>query len=248
MAEATEVDKTARWGRGAERKSALALVLFFALVTCRSTLLFGQRFSHVQGAMVQVTSAWTNSPFTLSLWVPPELAPPTGAALARQASHWRGDCISLTWTPPAGAQGNPAYSYNVYRGTSPGNETGPINASPVDAGGTSQANCTYVDDGPQAGAKYYYTVTAVSAGVESPFSSETGAVIPQVAVMETNAANDAVSRGWAAIRGATENLLAYDSLTAGSFVPVQPQHLVVVPGRSKAGRAPIHKQPSAAPP
>jgi hypothetical protein len=491
MAEAAEVEKTAKRERGADAKSALALLVFLALATCHSSLLFGQRFSHVQGAMVQVTSAWTNSPFTLTLasnpargdlvvvafasigctnggpspvtikdangnsyavistpatlsqavtsglcsggtvyanlwlgyllnapsnasgtinvswpsgqamgdiWadefsaaggsvtfdasasvssgtasgtalsspsippslpnellygaaVPPELAPPDGSAcpmtapaagaalgvwtggaggippltnyesggateydlnssgstavsfanqcsgvkyaalvaafksklsfqanpvessassdsiaeqaahfatlsesnttgdtLARQASYWRGDCISLAWTPPAGAQGKPAYSYNVYRGTSPGNETGPINASPVDAGCTSQANCTYVDYGPQAGAGYYYTVTAVSAGAESPFSSETGAVIPQDTVMEANAANDAISRGWAAIRGATENLLAYDSLTAGSFVPVQPKHAFVVPGRTKAGQAPIHKQPSAAPP
>ena len=67
MAEAAEVVKTARRARGAEPKSARALLLFLALVTCHSTLLFGQRFSHVQGAMVQVTSAWTNSPFTLSL-------------------------------------------------------------------------------------------------------------------------------------------------------------------------------------
>ena len=491
MAEAAEVNKTARQERGAEPKSALAWLLFLALATFHSTLLFGQRFSHVQGAKVQVTSAWTSSPFTLTLasnpahgdlvvvvfttigctnggpspvtikdanansytvistpatlsqavtsglcsggtvyanlwlgyllnapsnassaisvswssgqamgdvWadefnasggavtfdasatvssatasgtaigspsitpslpnellygaaVPPELAPPNGSAcpmtapaagaalgawtggaggippltnyesggateydlnssgstamsfanqcsgvkyaaimaafksklayqanpvessassdsiagqaahfatlsesnptgdsLARQASYWRGDCISLAWTPPAGAQGNPAYSYNVYRGTTPGNETGPINASPVDAGCTNQANCTYVDYGPQAGAEYYYTVTAVSAGVESPFSSETGALIPQDAVMETNAANDALARRWAAIRVAAENLPAYDSLTAGSFVPVQPKHSFVVPGRSKAGRAPIHKQPSAAPP
>jgi hypothetical protein len=491
MAEAVEVDKTTRRERGAKPKSAPALLLFLALVTFHSTLLFGQRFSHVQGAMVQVTRAWTSGPFTLTLasnpaqgdlvvaafaslgctnggpspvtikdangnsytvistpatlsqgvtsglcsggtvyanlwlgyllnapsnasstinvswssgqalgdvWadefnpsggsvtfdasasvssgsatgtaisspsitpslpnellygaaVPPELAPPTGSAcpmtapaagarlgawmggaggippltnyesggateydlnasgstavsftnqcsgvkyaamvaafksklsfqanpvessassdsiaeraahfatlseshttgdmLARQAGYWRGDCISLTWTPPAGAQGNPAYSYNVYRGTSPGNETGPINASPLDAGCTSQANCTYVDYGPQAGPEYYYTVTAVSTGGESSFSGETGAVIPQDAVMETQAANDVVSRGWAAIRGATENLLAYDSLTAGSSIPVQPQHSFVVPGRTKTGEAPIHREPSGAPP
>ena len=232
MAEAVEVDKTTRRERGAKPKSALALLLFLALVTFHSTLLFGQRFSYVQGAMVQVTSAGTNSPFTLT----------------RHASYWRGNCISLTWTPPAGAQGNPAYSYNVDRGTSPGNETAPVNPSPLDADCTSQANCAYVDYGPQAGPEYYYTVTAVSTGGESSFSGETGAVIPQDAVMETQAANDVVSRGWAAIRGATENLLAYDSLTAGSSIPVQPQHSFVVPGRTKTGEAPIHREPSGAPP
>jgi hypothetical protein len=67
MAEAAEVDKTARRERGAEPKSVLAWLLFLALVACHSSLLFGQRFSHVQGAMVQVTRAWTNGPFTLTL-------------------------------------------------------------------------------------------------------------------------------------------------------------------------------------
>jgi len=66
MAEAAEVDKTARRERSAEPKSALAWLLFLALVTSHSTLLFGQRFSHVQGATVQVTSAWTNCPLTLA--------------------------------------------------------------------------------------------------------------------------------------------------------------------------------------
>ena len=66
MAEAAEVDKTARRERGAEPKSALAWLLFLALVTSHSSLLFGQRFSHVQGATVQVTSAWTNSALTLA--------------------------------------------------------------------------------------------------------------------------------------------------------------------------------------
>ena len=67
MSEAAEVDKTTKRERGAEPKGAPALLLFLALVTCHSSLLFGQRFSHVQGAMVQVTSAWTSSPFTLIL-------------------------------------------------------------------------------------------------------------------------------------------------------------------------------------
>ena len=480
-----------RRGRGAGRGRALALLLFLALVTCRPAPLFGQRFSHVQGAMVQVTSAWTSSPFTLTLasapapgdlvvvafatlgctsggpspitiqdaggnsytlistpaalsqavssgicsggtvyanlwlgyllnapsnasgtisvswssgqtmgdvWadefspsggsvtfdtsagvssgsasgtaisspsitpslpnellygaaVPPELAPPTGSAcsmtapaagatlgawkggaggippltgyesggateydlnssgatavsftnqcsgvkyaaivaafksklsyqanpvesstssdsiagqaahfaalsetdaasdaLARQASYWRGDCISLTWTPPAGAAGNSTYSYNIYRGTSSGNETGPINPSPVDAGCTNQANCTYVDYGPRAGVEYYYTVAAVSGGAQSPFSNESGAVIPQDTVIESNAANDALSKGWGAIRGVAENLLAYDSLVAGSLILILPQHSFVVPGRTKTGEAPIHKPQAPAPP
>jgi len=50
MAEAGEVDKTARRERGAEPKRALTLLLFLALFTCHSSLLFGQRFSHIQGA------------------------------------------------------------------------------------------------------------------------------------------------------------------------------------------------------
>jgi hypothetical protein len=471
MADITKVGKPKNRRRGADLRSALALLLFLALATCHSSLLFGQRFSHVQGAMAQVTSGWTSSPFTLTLagnpaqgdlvvvafatvgctnggpspvtikdaggnsftvistpatlsqavssgicsgstaygnlwlgyllsapanasrtisvswasgqtlgdvWadefnpsggsvtfdsssgvssgtasgtaisapsitpslpnellysaaVPPELAPPTGSAcamtapaagatlgvwtggaggippitgyesggaaeydlnssgstavdftnqcssvkyaaivaafqsklsyqanpvesnagsdsIARQAGYWRGDCISLNWTPPSGAAGNAAYSYNIYRGTSSGNETGPLNPSPVAAGCTNQANCTYVDYGPQAGVEYYYTVATVSSGVQSSFSSEAGAAVPQDAVMETSAANDAIARSWAAIRGATENLLAYDSLAAGPFVLIQPRHSFEVPGRTKSGEAPKHKEPSGAPP
>jgi hypothetical protein len=64
---AAEADKTTRLERGGELTSALAWLLLLALVTCHSSPLCGQRFSHVQGTMAQVNSAWTSSAFTLAL-------------------------------------------------------------------------------------------------------------------------------------------------------------------------------------
>jgi hypothetical protein len=67
MAEAAEVDRAKNLERGADLGNALALLLFLALVTCHSSLLFAQQFSRVQAAMLHVTSAWAGSPFTPTL-------------------------------------------------------------------------------------------------------------------------------------------------------------------------------------
>jgi hypothetical protein len=185
---------------------------------------------------------------------------PTGDTLARQAAYWRGDCIALNWLPPAGAAGNSAYSYNIYRGTSPGNETGPINASPVDAGCAGLSTCSYADYGPQAGVEYYYTVTSIYNGVESAFSNETGTVIPANAIMETNTASDTLARAAAYGRGMLETDVTSDSIarktaymrTAGETLTfndvvsgswqryVQPRHRGTVEGRAKTGQAIAH--------
>ncbi len=114
-------------------------------------------------------------------------------AVSRLGQFYRGDSIVLSWLPPSGAAGNSAYAYNIYRGTSPGNETGPINASPVDAGCSSQATCSYVDYGPQAGTEYYYTITTVYGGVQSAVSDEVGAVVPTDAVLEALSTSDSTT-------------------------------------------------------
>jgi fibronectin type 3 domain-containing protein len=66
--------------------------------------------------------------------------------------------ITLSWTGSAGA-----VSYNVYRGTSPGDET-------LLASGVSGTN--YVDNNVTRGTTYYYEVTAVSTGGQSTDSTE----------------------------------------------------------------------------
>jgi len=125
-------------------------------------------------------------------------------SVARQAVYWRGDAISLSWLPPSGAAGNSAYSYNIYRGTSTGDETGPLNPSPVDAGCSSQANCTYVDYGPQAGTTYYYTVTTLNGGTESAQSSETSAEISADTVLDGLSFSEAPLRRWTGVRAASD--------------------------------------------
>jgi hypothetical protein len=139
-------------------------------------------------------------------------------SLARRAAYWRGDAISISWTPPSGASGNSAYAYNIYRGTTSGGETGPINASPVDAGCTGPSVCTYIDYGPQAGVEYYYEVTAVYGGSESAVSNETGTVIAADMILEASTASDALGRVGGFVRSAGEANPASDTLARlGTF-------------------------------
>jgi fibronectin type 3 domain-containing protein len=67
---------------------------------------------------------------------------------------------TLTWTPSAGAT-----SYRIYRATTSGGEGG----SPIQTGVTSGS---FTDTGLTANTTYYYQVSAVNAGGESPRSSE----------------------------------------------------------------------------
>jgi len=73
--------------------------------------------------------------------------------------------IKLTWTQSTG----PGITQNkVYRST-----TGP--GGPYTLRTTLSATTTYTDTGLTSGASYYYVVTAVNSGGESPFSGYAGA-------------------------------------------------------------------------
>ena len=67
--------------------------------------------------------------------------------------------ITLTWTPTPTAT-----SYRLYRGTSSGGE----GATPI----TTTTGTTYTDSGLTANTGYFYEVTAVNSGGESPRSAE----------------------------------------------------------------------------
>jgi fibronectin type 3 domain-containing protein len=88
-------------------------------------------------------------------------APQSLAATAGSGS------VSLTWTPPASNGGAAITGYTIYRGTSPGGESGPPVAT---AAGTS-----FTDSGLTNGTTYYYKVAAVNAAGTSPQSGEASA-------------------------------------------------------------------------
>ena len=67
MAVVAKIGKLVSRGWAADLRRALAPLLFLALVTCHTSRLFGQRFTHLPVAMVQVTNALTSSPFALTL-------------------------------------------------------------------------------------------------------------------------------------------------------------------------------------
>jgi Cep192 domain 4/Abnormal spindle-like microcephaly-assoc'd, ASPM-SPD-2-Hydin len=76
--------------------------------------------------------------------------------------------VSLSWT----ASTSTVVGYNVYRGTQSGGPYAAVTTAP-------DAGTTYTDNTVQAGATYYYVVTAVSAtGTESVYSNQAQAVIP----------------------------------------------------------------------
>ena len=79
-----------------------------------------------------------------------------------------GHIVDLRWNPSSSS----VIGYNIYRGTQPGGPYARISASPA-------AGTVYTDNNVQAGALYFYVVTAVDASAqESAFSNESSAQIP----------------------------------------------------------------------
>jgi len=77
--------------------------------------------------------------------------------------------VALSWNGSTST----VVGYNVYRGTQSGGPYAVLNAAP-------DPTTTYTDSSVQAGATYYYVVTAVDAtGSESAYSNQTQALIPK---------------------------------------------------------------------
>jgi len=93
---------------------------------------------------------------------------PPGPPNGLTASPGNGQ-VTLSWTAP-GSGGAAISGYEIYRGTSPGGESGtPVNASPV-------AGTSYTVTGLTNGTTYYFTVAAVgSAKGQGPKSGEVSA-------------------------------------------------------------------------
>ena len=90
--------------------------------------------------------------------------------------------VTLSWTAPA-SEALAISGYIIYRGTSPGGETGaPVNGSLVT--GTS-----YTVTGLTNGTTYYFKVFAVNAVGQSPPSAEASATLPPIVPPSTPASS-----------------------------------------------------------
>ena len=66
MAVAAKIGKLVSGGWGADLRRVLVPLLFLALVTCHTSRLFGEPFSHIPVATAPVTNALTSGPFALT--------------------------------------------------------------------------------------------------------------------------------------------------------------------------------------
>ena len=153
----------------------------------------------------EVTAANSSGESVPSAEVTTTTAPPTPATLAATGGV---NQIALTWTTVAGASG-----YNLYRGSASGSEA------------LYQANVTattFVDAGLAAGAKYYYWVTAINSGAESPASTETSATTAPPAPTGLTVVGGArqITLSWTAAPGARWYNV-YRGSTTGSEVLYQ---------------------------
>jgi len=92
--------------------------------------------------------------------------------------------IQLTWTMAAGAN-----SYNIYRSLTPITSTG----APFQTG---VARTKWLDSTVENGKRYYYRVTAIIKGVESPFSNEVSAKTASVNLLRNGDFEFGILTGW----------------------------------------------------
>ncbi|MGA2256994.1 MAG: fibronectin type III domain-containing protein [Thermoguttaceae bacterium] len=123
--------------------------------------------------------------------------------------------VTVSWNAPVGAE-----TFNIYRGTAPGGE----GATPLVTGVTGTA---FVDTTVTNGTEYYYRVTAVDTGGESPASAESSA-LPQISTapaappinVTATSGDKTVALAWQATAGAsTYNV--YRGTASGSEVLLQ---------------------------
>ena len=119
--------------------------------------------------------------------------PPAPTGLSAAAGN---STVSLSWTGSSGAT-----SYNVYRGTSSGGESG----TPIATGLTGTS---YTDSSVTNGSTYFYKVAAVNAAGTSGQSNEASAtpepsIPPAPATLLATPGNATVTLNWTASSGAT---------------------------------------------
>ena len=121
--------------------------------------------------------------------------------------------IDLAWTAPSGT----VSGYNVYRGTSPGDE----NPSPIN-GGALVATTAYNDTTASAGTTYYYTVEAVNGSGSGMASAEVSALTYPAAPTGLGAAPVSASEidlAWTAPSGTVSGYNVYRGTSPGAEGP-----------------------------
>ncbi|HSZ54098.1 MAG TPA: immunoglobulin domain-containing protein, partial [Tepidisphaeraceae bacterium] len=158
----------------------------------------------------------TSNPATLTVNTPAPAAP-NGLTAAPGDNQ-----VSLSWSASSGATG-----YRIYRGTATGSET--LFASPAGTG------TTYVDSAAANGTTYYYEVTAVNSGGESPLSAEVSAT-PQA--LPTNIALIGTAYRWWDLTSPTSNAnrVAAPGLNDGNLT-----NNVVLSGSGRNGQGDDYK-------
>lgn len=158
----------------------------------------------------QFTFSDADGPWLTSLPQFDVIGPQTPPAPTNLTAAGGNSQIALNWTPSPGAS-----SYNVYRGTSSGGESG----SPIATGITSPS---FVDSAASVGATYFYQVTAVDSAGESGRSNEASALAtaaPPAPVNLTATSGDTlVALSWTASPSAS-SYNVYRGTTPGGEAP-----------------------------
>jgi hypothetical protein len=142
---------------------------------------------------VEAVNAAGNSTASNEASATPATVP--GAPTALGATRGNSE-VSLSWTAPASNGGSAITGYDVYEGTTPGDESGtPFNASLI-------AGTTYDVTALTNGTTYYFTVEAVNAvgnSVASNEASATPATVPgPPTALGATSGNAQVSLSWTA--------------------------------------------------
>lgn len=128
--------------------------------------------------------------------------------------------VSLTWSAPA--NGDAAFSYNVYCSTTPGSIGAKVNSTPISSAPYVDSTCNGASLAD--GSYYYYEVTALNAAGEgSPSSQATGITVP-TSPQGVNAtpASAAITVSWSGPTGETVPISGYNvycSTTSGAQGP-----------------------------
>ena len=140
--------------------------------------------------------------------------------------------VTLSWTAPGSSGGAAISGYEIYRGITPGGESGtPVNGSLV-------AGISYTVTGLTNGTTYYFTVVAVNTAKLQGAKAGEASATPTAAASASNSASASASAGASASASATGPASGSPSggataTAAGS--PGAPTGLTATPGNAEVG-------------